>query len=142
FRMNQLWKNGFVDKAIEVCEAGMLKTPAEERRFKFKNSLAYYLAERANPDDAGRCRGLAHEACNEVPPRPRAVNTKGFVEITFAENEEDLKRGVELCAQALGLGNPVPAFLRAMERAESRRVELGLASDAFPELHKRSTMVF
>ena len=36
----QFWKHGHVDKAIEVCELGMTKSPAE-RNIKFKNSLAY-----------------------------------------------------------------------------------------------------
>jgi hypothetical protein len=121
------WKAANVEQAIRVCDIGMHKTPTEERRIKYKNSLAFYLAERADIKDAERARNLAMEACQEHnPARPRALNTRGFVEITFAETEEQLKLGIALCAESLQNGNSMEAYLKAMGRVAVRQKQLSL----------------
>ena len=118
------WQAGLLDMAIEVAEFSLAKA-APERQIKLKNSLAYYLAQRQLPKDAERARQLAMEAAHEfAEPRAKALNTQGYVEISFAENEEQLKVGIALCNQALARGGKLDVYNSAMARAAIRTTEI------------------
>lgn len=120
------WSIGELDRAIHITSTGISKVAGvkdgkelESTVAKLKNSLAYYLADKADPKDEGDARRLAEES-NQILPGSHTVSTLGYVQITYGKTEEEVKEGITLCENARQNGSDEDLYFRHLARAEQR----------------------
>ena len=87
-------------KALRLAEEQKVKAT---QRAKVQNSLAYYLAARANPQDRSRALDLI-EAALAAADRAAYLDTKAYVLIRFSRTREELEQAWGLLAKAIERG--------------------------------------
>jgi len=119
----------YADEAIRIAT----KNKDEGQTVRAKNNLAYYLAAGSVEDRAGEARRLIDEALDlqKLPTTPnqpdadgKLISTLGYVMVTFARDEKELRVGVKKCEEGLEHGANFELFLRHMDRARARLSEL------------------
>jgi len=102
-----------------------------------KNNVAYYVADAEVVEREAEARRYCDEALTSVREMQKlktvGVNqtveakllaTCGYVHVTFAKSEEDLRRGLKECEEAQERGADLELFMRHMDRARARLVSL------------------
>lgn len=120
----RFWSVGQTDKAIEIAEKGLpLAVNADPPSvLRFKNSLAYYYAETDRPQYEELARQYAREAREARPDDVAAIDTEGYVKISFAKTRREVEEGVALSEEARRRGAPFEAYAKDVAKA-SRRLE-------------------
>lgn len=121
---NRYWSVKQIDRAIAVAEKGLdlsLELNQDGSMVaKFKNSLAYYYAETANPEYEELARQYANDACEARPTEPKPLDTRGYVLIVYGKTREEILEGVDLCHQALSMGLSFAFYTKNVTRASER----------------------
>lgn len=123
----RFWFVGKADMAAHIAEEGLNRVSPDNEEFiyKFKNSLAYYYAELAKPEnkeDALRYSREAMEQRKDAQP----IDTRGYVLISYGENPDEILEGVGLCEDARrkeGIAS-FPIYYKNISRAFNRLKEL------------------
>lgn len=104
------WSLGFLDKAIEMAQAGLEMTAPQRTRASACGDLAYYMAERLYLDPNRSTAAEELKKINSLLSRlPQTVDerrkmslcdTRGAIRIMTATSLHDVTKGLRLCEQA------------------------------------------
>lgn len=128
------WQIGNITKAISLCEQAknVIDTSGNEKDKGLlsacKNSLAYYYADGEITEKAGVARQLIEEV---IPPEKRnspkdanALDTLGYVLITFESERGEIERGMAYCKKANRLGADDYLLHKHLARAHKRLAQI------------------
>lgn len=135
------WVRGDINKSISLSEIGLKKAKGinnEELIGSIKNSLAYYYADAGRKDKASIAYDFAktevdrryetskdeqeqeQEQKQELISYEDALDTLGFVKITFGQTREEILDGISLCTESLKLGGNKDLFRKHYDKATER----------------------
>jgi len=118
-----LWQLPNLGEAIKVAEEGLKRAMLArnmELTLKLQNSLAYYYAESGKEQFESLAREYTTTVRNATHDWPEALDTDGFVKITYGKTKQEILDGVTLCERARNLGVPFDGFAYAVAKAEKR----------------------
>jgi hypothetical protein len=125
--------------AISALDSKAFSEQNDETRARWeirtRSNLAYFLAERQEPDRAQEARALIQRSLSlakekwEVISEGRelyrdTLDTAGFVLISFAASREDIDAGLTHCEDARRLGSDVFMYAAHVERAVRKASDL------------------
>ncbi len=124
----KFWFAGNVEFAIRVAEEGLERIEPDNEKYilRFKNNLAYFYADLRKPEDEEKARDYIQEArkgCSDA----NAIDTEGYVLISYGKSEKEILEGVKLCEEARQKGIEFKLYHRHVTRAYERLKELGAA---------------
>ena len=122
------WTHGDLQKAISLSEKALKNlqdSSDEELVGSIKNSLAYYYADADRSENASYAYQLAEsevERRGAIPEDLRPLNdyedaldTLGYVKISFGETISEVRKGIDLCTQSLVMGGNKGLFQKHYE---------------------------
>ena len=116
------FESGKTTNAIELGEEGLKFAENSGNLLyvrRLQNSLAYFYADTMNKKFEQIARQYIISARINTDA-PEALDTEGWVKISYAKTKEEIFAGLKLCSEAAEKGSPFSYYERAIERATER----------------------
>jgi hypothetical protein len=116
------FESGKTMKAIEIGEEGLRYAEKAGNLLyvrRLQNSLSYYYADTMEAKYEQKARDYIISARINTDT-PEALDTEGWVKISYAKTKEEIFAGLKLCLEAAEKGCPVWAYEKTVERATER----------------------
>jgi hypothetical protein len=116
------FESGKTMKAIEIGEEGLKYAEKAGNLLyvrRLQNSLSYYYADTMEAKYEQKARDYITSARINTDT-PDALDTEGWVKISYAKTKEEVFAGLKLCSEAVEKGTPVLYYERTLKRASER----------------------
>ena len=128
-----LWENGDLNGAISVSEQGLQLIEVSQNindsgKVSCMNSLAYYYADGEVSSKSALAYQLTDDVLeilnqagdNQSIDFANALDTRGYIKISFGDSAEEITSGIDDCKKANSLGLDSFLFHRHLARAHDR----------------------
>jgi tetratricopeptide (TPR) repeat protein len=126
------WARGDFDRAIDLTERALHASSSGKQIPSFlnlpvrdlKNNLAYYYADKVDAEKREQAFQYARESVDDGAEDYAALDSLGFVTITFALTAEEVLEGLTMCEDARRQGAEIVLYFKHVLLAEARLAEL------------------